>query len=271
MNRLLLVVAVIPLFALLLAAVIGVSVRYRLGGGGPAAGGGRRTVERLAPALYAATVTAAAVTAAVLTGADPERLGLWQGDRLLLPEAPWAAGPVVGSAVVCGAVAGAAGYLGELFLAHRRVRTAEAADGARTGAPGTRAAGTWAGSPGGLLALGLVTAFAEEVLFRGYLLTGLRGAVPLWAALALQAVLFGAHHASFGLRAVPAKAVHGFVWGVLTVASGSLLPAVAAHLVFQFLACRRLVRRRPDDAGEGGPSDDAAHGTAAVRRPPVVR
>ncbi|MEE1940885.1 CPBP family intramembrane glutamic endopeptidase [Streptomyces sp. TRM 70361] len=288
MSRLLLVAAVAPAFALLLGTVIAVSVRLRTGGTGA-----RGAVERLAPVLYAGTVAAAALTAAVLAGFDPGRLGLVSGAA--------ADGAVLAAATACGVLAGAGGYLGELLLAHRAA--AGPGPGGRTGpeppppprapAAGTRSVGAWAAAPRALLALGLVTGLAEEVLFRGYLLTGLRGAVPLWAAVVLQAVLFGAHHASFGLRAVPAKAVHGLVWGALAAASGSLLPAVAAHLVFQVLVCRRLTRARaraeardtgaepaegtgeqageePGENGEGGATDDRAHGAAAVRRPPVA-
>ncbi|MYS77817.1 CPBP family intramembrane metalloprotease, partial [Streptomyces sp. SID5926] len=146
-------------------------------------------------------------------------------------------------------------------------------------ATGTRSVGAWAGAPRALLALGLLTGVGEEVLFRGYLLTGLREALVPWAALVVQAALFGVHHASFGPRAVPAKAVHGLLWGALTLGSGSLLPAVAAHTVFQVLVCRRLTRAaRPTDTTQvgGSPDDheydhDRAQGSAAVRRPPMAR
>lgn len=260
MIRLLLVAAVAPAFALLLGAVIAVSLRFGVGGG-------RRAVERLAPVLYAATVTAAALLAAARTGFDPVRLGLT--DRPAPSVWP------VAAATAAGVLAGGAGYFTELLLAHRAVNrptpaprtprgprhaTAPAAPSA-----GARSLGAWTTRPRALLALGLLTALAEEVLFRGYLLTGLRGSLALWAALTLQAAVFAVHHASFGLRAVPAKALHGLVWGALAVAGGALLPAVAAHAVFQILVCRRLTRRQ-----EGGTADDRAHGSAAVRRPPVA-
>ncbi|MBT2455552.1 CPBP family intramembrane glutamic endopeptidase [Streptomyces sp. ISL-86] len=269
MGRLLLVVAVLPVFALLLAAVVAVRMRY-----GPAAPGGsgpRRAVERTAPVLYAGTVAAVALLAAALTGLDPHELGLWP-EQPIAADVAWTLGATVLGAVV----AGTAGYVGELALSQRAVNRATlpaavAVSGEVPGeAVGMRAAGAWARSPRALLALGLVTAAAEEVLFRGYLLEGLRDAVPLWAALVLQAVLFGVHHASFGLRAVPAKTVHGLVWGGLAVAAGSLLPALTAHLVFQLLACRRMARHGGPDTSEGGSGDDGAHGPAAVRRPPVA-
>ncbi|MEG3630947.1 CPBP family intramembrane glutamic endopeptidase [Streptomyces poriticola] len=366
MNRLLLVAAVAPAFALLLGTVIAVAVRFRLGGAG-----GRRAVERLAPVLYTGTVCAAALLAAALTGFDPVRLGLTAGS-----DPPGPDGWTVAAATVAGVLAGALGYFAELLLAHRSTagphrsrrapstttpadegppgpdtgtgrravvgaqgdgsgvvggggdglravgargdgpgggaRGADAgqagaarAGGARAeeargigtragrprapgtrahgaGAIGTRSVGAWAGTPRVLLALGLLTGVGEEVLFRGYLLAGLQGSLPLWGALVLQAALFGVHHASFGLRAVPAKAVHGLLWGALTLASGSLLPAVAAHVVFQFLVCRRLTRgtrtvRPTHTTQEGGSPDDRdrdgdrAHGSVAVRRPPMAR
>lgn len=266
MGRLLLVVAVLPVFALLLTAVVAVGMRY--GRAAPGGSGPRRAVERTAPVLYAGTVAAVALLAAALTGPDPHELGLWP-EEPLGTDGAW----ILGATVLGAAVAGTAGYLGELALSHRAVSrpAAPAAGPVRGEAVGMRAAGAWAGSPRALLALGLVTAAAEEVLFRGYLLEGLRDVMPLWAALVLQAVLFGAHHASFGLRAVPAKTVHGLVWGGLAVAAGTLLPALTAHLVFQFLACRRMARRSGPDTSEGESGDDGAHGRAAVRRPPVAR
>ncbi|MFD5649531.1 CPBP family intramembrane glutamic endopeptidase [Streptomyces sp. NPDC127039] len=284
MNRLLLVVAVAPAFALLLGAVIAAAVRFRVGGAG-----GRAAVERLAPVLYTGTVCAAAFLSAVLTGFDPVGLGLSAGPDRTGPEG-WA---VVAAATAAGVLAGALGYFAELLLAHRAAAVPGGGSGAdghprgptkghRKGpATGTRSVGAWAGTPRALLALGLLTGVGEEVLFRGYLLTGLREALVPWAALVVQAALFGVHHASFGLRAVPAKAVHGLLWGALTLGSGSLLPAVAAHTVFQVLVCRRLTRAaRPTDTRQvgGSPDDhehehehDRAQGSAAVRRPPMAR
>lgn len=336
MNRLLLAVAVAPVFTALLGTVIAVTLRLRLGGG-------RSSVERLAPALYAATVTAAALLAAGLTGFDPVRLGLTGRTAPAL----W----LVAVTTAGGVLAGVVGYFTELLLAHRALTRTSGArpaaeefpgtpeggaplrggarvpstvreqggaqvpgDGgegmggvggatgaahARSGAraplsaphpaphsaprgvarppsAGARSLGAWTGRPRALLALGLLTGLAEEVLFRGYLLTGLRHSLALWAALALQAAVFAVHHASFGLRAVPAKAVHGLVWGALTIVSGSLLPALAAHGVFQVLVCRRLTRltnthQGPTRTQEGGAADDRAHGPAAVRRPPLAR
>ncbi|MFH8443626.1 lysostaphin resistance A-like protein [Streptomyces sp. NPDC018026] len=278
MNRLLLVVAVAPAFALLLGAVIAAAVRFRVGGAG-----GRAAVERLAPVLYTGTVCAAAFLSAVLTGFDPVRLGLSAGPDRTGPDG-WT---VVAAATAAGVLAGALGYFAELLLAHRAAAVPGGAAGAGAGAgghpegptTGTRSVGAWAGAPRALLALGLLTGVGEEVLFRGYLLTGLREALLPWAALVVQAALFGVHHASFGLRAVPAKAVHGLLWGALTLGSGSLLPAVAAHTVFQVLVCRRLTRaaRSNDTTQVGGSPDDHEHdhdraqGSAAVRRPPMAR
>lgn len=237
--RLLLVLAVGPAFALLLG-LAGLSTRrLLLGGPGP--------VVRIAPVLYAGVVAGAALVAGVHTGFDPDELGL-RSVPLLLADRPGASWWVTVTAICLGVAAGVAGYLLELLLADRALarRAGPRAAGDRRsgpqGAAGMRSVTAWAGTPWVLVVIGVVTAVSEEVLFRAYLLTGLRADLVLWAALGIQAVLFGTHHASFGARAVAAKTVHGLVWAVLAVAAGSLLPALAAHLTFQTLACRRVVR-----------------------------
>ena len=246
MIRLLLVVCAAPAFALLLIAAIGTSIAL-------GRRDGRAEVTALAPVLYALVVLAAAATAAALVGFRLRELSFepgWDGP-LRLP-----------AAVAGGLALGVLAFLGELAVSERRVRRAVAAPVASQ-PTGIQAVRLWGASPGMLIGLGLVTAVAEETLFRGYLLTGLRGSMPLAAAIAVQAAVFGAHHGSFGWRAIPAKFVHGVVWGAATAAAGSLVPALAAHAVFQVLACRRLVRHRQASSA-GGEVRGAAQRSAVV-------
>lgn len=93
------------------------------------------------------------------------------------------------------------------------------------------------------VALALATGVSEELFFRGTLLTLLH---PASLALPAQAVLFGAlHPVPRRGWAYPAFAVvAGAAFGAVTLASGSLLPAVVAHVAINLqglLAARRGV------------------------------
>ncbi|MBL7500338.1 CPBP family intramembrane metalloprotease [Frankia sp. CNm7] len=243
MGRLLFVAALAPVFATVLALVVSMSIAR-----GRASG--RATVTAVAPLLYGGTAVGFAVVAGATVGFDPEQLGLWPAHRPVL---------LVVALGVAGVLAGVLGYLGELALADRA-----APAGARGTPVGTRAVRGWATSPWALVALGITTAVAEELLFRGFLLTGLRRDLPLAAAVVVQAALFGLHHGSFGWRAMPIKAVHALVWAGLAVGAGSLVPALVAHLVFQLLVCRRLVSRGSTTSAVRGGRDDRARSAAAV-------
>ncbi|MFZ5827569.1 MAG: CPBP family intramembrane glutamic endopeptidase [Bacillota bacterium] len=79
-----------------------------------------------------------------------------------------------------------------------------------------------------LLAGALVPALAEELSFRGYVLGALRPLGPT-AAVALTGILFGALHLSL-IRLLP-LALLGVVWSMVAQRSGSILPAMIAHLM----------------------------------------
>lgn len=97
----------------------------------------------------------------------------------------------------------------------------------------------------GWLVLGVGFAVAEEVLWRGLALNILDGVG--WSefdAIVLLAVLFGLCHVWFGLRGVIAKTGEGLAWAGLVLASGTVVPAVVSHTIFQMLVLRRLGRQR---------------------------
>ncbi len=99
------------------------------------------------------------------------------------------------------------------------------------------------------LALGAVVApVCEELLFRGFLL---RALAPhgLHASVWVSAAAFGLFHLD-PVRFVPTLAL-GVVYGYLTVACGSIYPAMAAHGVNNFLALTLgyLARGRGDETG----------------------
>lgn len=86
----------------------------------------------------------------------------------------------------------------------------------------------WAGLPEVVAYALLQTAFAEESLFRGFLLKRLAGGLGFWRANALQASLFGALHAvPFGLAL---GAGWGAAIGLLTSVLGALMGAMNERL-----------------------------------------
>jgi len=92
------------------------------------------------------------------------------------------------------------------------------------------------------LSLGVV--LAEELVWRGYLLTSLPARFGLASGLALviAAFFFAIHHGHFGLLTAGYKGICAVLWGLLFLTTGSLLPSVLAHLTADFLAWRRLLR-----------------------------
>jgi sodium transport system permease protein len=91
-----------------------------------------------------------------------------------------------------------------------------------------------AGSPWWLSALmiAVIPAVCEELLFRGWLLAALAGAAPTrgraLAAVVIQAACFAAFHLL--PERMPQTFAVGLVAGGLTLATGSLLPAIVCHL-----------------------------------------
>jgi uncharacterized protein len=95
-----------------------------------------------------------------------------------------------------------------------------------------------------LLIVSIFIVFAEELLWRGYLIHFFTDALslPLPLALLLSAAAFGLNHAYFGLRNILFKALAGLVWGGLFLWTGSLVAAVVSHYTFETLALRRMRR-----------------------------
>ena len=82
----------------------------------------------------------------------------------------------------------------------------------------------------------------EEFVWRGYLTVYFKECIGLGASWALVAAsgMFGLHHAALGLRNCAAKTVHGLVWGMMFVVTGSLVPSTVSHMAFQYMVWRRL-------------------------------
>jgi CAAX protease family protein len=76
----------------------------------------------------------------------------------------------------------------------------------------------------------LTAGFCEEFLFRGWLLNVTSRALhSIWLGLLLSSILFGFAHLYQGRNGVIGTAVLGLIFGLVYIASGSLLPAQLFH------------------------------------------
>ncbi|MCH8807347.1 MAG: CPBP family intramembrane metalloprotease [Planctomycetes bacterium] len=75
--------------------------------------------------------------------------------------------------------------------------------------------------------LAFVPAVCEELFFRGYVLSGLRGALGRMGALGVSAVAFGIYHGS--VYRLPTTIVLGVLFGLLVYQFRSIWPAMIAH------------------------------------------
>lgn len=109
-------------------------------------------------------------------------------------------------------------------------------------------------SPAEMVLLALVAGFAEELLFRGVVQTGLAGALPEWAAVLVAGAAFGLAHFITPAYALLAG-VAGMYLGALFWLEGSLTAPIVAHVVYDVVALNhvaRLARRsfgRSEDSG----------------------
>lgn len=82
-----------------------------------------------------------------------------------------------------------------------------------------------------MLALLVFAPLAEEVIFRGLILTRLQRSFSDTAAVIVSGILFGLIHAMAGGGTLVAGAViMGIIFGIVCVKTDSLLPAIAAHM-----------------------------------------
>jgi sodium transport system permease protein len=106
-----------------------------------------------------------------------------------------------------------------------------------------------------LLTVALTPALCEELLFRGFILSGLKRQGP-WVAIGLSALLFALMHASI-YRLLPTLAL-GLLLGYAVWRSGSVLCGMVGHLFNNGIAVVLLHRA----AGGGRLSDEALGGAA---------
>ncbi len=85
--------------------------------------------------------------------------------------------------------------------------------------------------------------FSEETMFRGVLFQGFRKAMPIWAAIAMSTILFGAVHvlngfvtgdfAAASVQAIAAS-MSGLMYMALLIRTGSLWPPIVVHALWDF-------------------------------------
>lgn len=80
-----------------------------------------------------------------------------------------------------------------------------------------------------LLLLAVAPAIAEELFFRGFVLSGLRQNLSKWWAILLVSLTFGIYH--FMIDRVPVTAMMGVVLAYLCWQSGSILPGIVFHIL----------------------------------------
>lgn len=97
-----------------------------------------------------------------------------------------------------------------------------------------------------LAAFSVAPALCEEFAFRGFILSGLQRSRHRWLPIVISSLLFGVIHLI--PKQIFNAALLGLVLGLLTVRSGSLLPAIVFHAIFNGL---QVVATRVDLAAVG--------------------
>jgi len=95
-----------------------------------------------------------------------------------------------------------------------------------------------------ILCAAVVPALAEELLFRGLVLQAFRGMAKNWGAIAISAIAFGLFHMS-AHRIFP-QATLGVLLGVMVMRTGSLWPAIVAHMIHNGLLVGWALGGEPD-------------------------
>ena len=84
------------------------------------------------------------------------------------------------------------------------------------------------------LSVVIVTPIAEELLFRGYILDSIKRMHGDWPAIIGSALLFALVH--FNLFGMVPIIMAGVIYGWLRIKTGSLLPSIACHMMWNLMA-----------------------------------
>ena len=108
----------------------------------------------------------------------------------------------------------------------------------------------------------IVIAVGEEFVFRklGFLLLGDSLGLGVPATLAVTAFFYALNHTFFGPGLICAKFLSGILYGVLFIASGSLIPSIIAHLGYNYalLAVAGRGHHHSEKADKADKADKAA-------------
>jgi len=87
--------------------------------------------------------------------------------------------------------------------------------------------------------IAIIPAISEELLFRGFLLSSLRGSARKWTAIVISAAVFGVFH--FFLFKFAVTASLGVVLAYLCWQSRSILPAIVAHFLHNAIGATTVI------------------------------
>jgi membrane protease YdiL (CAAX protease family) len=90
--------------------------------------------------------------------------------------------------------------------------------------------------------LAAVAGISEEVLFRGVVQPALSARIPEIGALVVASIIFGLVHAASRVYTIFA-ALMGFYLGALFLLQNSLVPAILAHALYDFVALSAVASR----------------------------
>lgn len=85
-----------------------------------------------------------------------------------------------------------------------------------------------------IFSVGLLVPFAEEVIFRGLILSRLKRGMPVYIAVIIQAVIFGVIHT--GLVWMIQAFIMGVILALLAIRFNSILPSILAHVAINISA-----------------------------------
>ena len=86
------------------------------------------------------------------------------------------------------------------------------------------------------LSVAIVTPIVEELMFRGYILDAINRKHSDWTAIIWSSILFFLPHLLGGFFYAGSALIGGLIYGWIRVRTGSLLPSIACHMVWNMLA-----------------------------------
>lgn len=117
------------------------------------------------------------------------------------------------------------------------------------------------------MAVSVSAGICEEFICRGYLIWVMRPALGIWFAAAASLIVFAAAHAYQGAKGVVAVGIVGGLLTLIVLVFGSLVPAIAVHILADagegFVAWLAL---RDVAAGHNGPSGLGQSALAGTNR-----